>query len=246
MRPRIAILTAVLVAAVSLAHGDVPQVPALKSYVTDLTGTLSPAEVNLLSERLKTFEDSTSNQVVVAIVPTTGETPLEDYSLQVAQGSKVGQKGRNNGVVLLVAKDDRHIRIEVGYGLEGALPDALCGQIIRHEIGPRFQQGDYFGGISSGVDAIILATKGEYTGEEHGKGNSPLSGVIVPFVFIIFFIFFVIRNAFRPWRRRLGGFGPTMWGGSSFGGGGWSGGSSGGGFSGGGGSFGGGGASGGW
>ena len=237
---------------VLLASADEVQVPLLARYVTDQTGTLDAAQVNLLDARLRAFDDSTSNQVVVLMVPSIGDYPIEDYSLKVAEQNKIGQKDRNNGVLLLIAKDDRKMRIEVGYGLEGALPDILAGQIIRREINPHFREGDYFGGVSAGVDAIILATQGEYKAEK--KSSRDKAGSIVPFIIFFFDVFAIIRALFRPRRTIFGGFGPTMWGtglggrrGGGFWGGGFGGGGfGGGGFSGGGGSFGGGGASGGW
>lgn len=222
---------------------DVP-VPKVSRYVTDLTGTLEPGQVQLLEARLKAFEDSTSNQVVVLMMSTIGSESLEDFTLHIAETNKVGVKDRNNGILLFIATVDHKMRIEVGYGLEGALPDALSGQIIRREIAPRFKQGDYYGGISAGVDAIMLATKGEYSADKSRRQGSPASWF--PFLIVLIFVIIVVRNAFRPRRRFFGGFGPTMWGGGGWGGGSGGGGFGGGGFSGGGGSFGGGGASGGW
>ncbi|MGA9118867.1 MAG: TPM domain-containing protein [Bacteroidota bacterium] len=239
---------AFLLGLVLTAFADPVQVPKLSSYVTDLTGTLDPGQINLLSNRLRAFDDSTSNQVVVLMVPSLGDQPLEEYSLQVSESNKIGVKDRNNGVLLLIVKDERRMRIEVGYGLEGALPDALSGLIIRREIAPRFRNGDYFDGISAGVDAIMLATKGEYKGDK--KKQRDHVGNFFPFIVLFFVLFAFIRNIFRPRRTILGGFGPMMWGGGwgSGRGGGFGGGGGGGfgGFSGGGGSFGGGGSSGGW
>jgi uncharacterized protein len=247
--PLAALITLALLCCVPLpACGQEIPVPVLSSRVTDQTGTLAPAQRSMLEARLKAFEDSTSNQVVVLMIPTLGSESLEDFSLRVAESNKIGLKDRNNGVLVLIAKNDHRIRFEVGYGLEGALPDALSGQIVRREMTPRFRQDDYFGGISAGIDAVILATKGEYKAEKRRASDSPAGWL--PFVVVMVIILVVLRNAFRPRRRFFGGFGPTMWGGP-FTGGGWGGGSGGGGFggggfSGGGGSFGGGGASGSW
>jgi uncharacterized protein len=190
------------------------------------------------------------------------ESSIDDYAVRVARSWQIGQKGKNNGVLLLVFVQDHKLTIQTGYGMEGALPDLTCHQIIANEITPRFKQGDYDGGLSAGVAAIIAATKGEYKGtgrtvaEGQGNGrNSPDQHaswfVVIFFVIIVFFIFIPVFSQ----RRRGGGFltgfllgsgGFGGWSGGN-GGGGWSGGGGGNdSFSGGGGSFGGGGASGSW
>ena len=218
----------------------------LTRRVTDLTQTLTPSEVTALETKLKSFEDSTSTQVVVVMVSSIGESTIEEAALQVAEVNGIGRKGKDNGVLLFVAKDDRQMRIEVGYGLEGTLPDALAGQIIRKEITPWFRQGDFHAGIDAGITAIMAATRNEY------KADEPPSDTPFPFLIVLFILLFMLMM----WRRKkfLGGGGTPIFfpGGiprsGSWHSGGWSGGGggSGGGFSGGGGSFGGGGASGSW
>ena len=244
---RLMLIATALAVTVSCALADQFTPPKLAQYATDLTGTLRDGEIATLNAQLAQFESQTSNQVVVLMVPTIGDTPLEEASLKVAELNKIGRAGKNNGVLLFIAKDDHALRIEVGYGLEGALPDITSGQIIRHEIVPRFREGNYYGGISAGVDAIILATKNEYKGEPQGRDQQrfPIGAIIA--------IFIVLMIISRMGRRGGGGrppfiFFPPMGGGRSSGGfGGFGGGGfGGGGFSGGGGSFGGGGASGGW
>jgi uncharacterized protein len=218
-----------------------PQLPELKSYANDLTGTLDPDQISVLNNRLKTFDDSTSNQIVLLIVPTINDYPLEEYANEVAAKNKIGTKKNDNGILFLIVKDDKKIRIEVGYGLEGALPDALASSIIRNVVVPNFKRNDYYSGISEGIDAIVLATKGEYKAVEKKQSRNSFSGIIT----ILIIIFFLISSIFRGGRRRGGGFFfPGGFGGGGFSSGG--GGFSGGGFSGGGGGFGGGGASGGW
>jgi uncharacterized protein len=123
---------------------------------------LSPATVESLNATLHRHEQETSNQVVVHTIPSLGGETIEGYGLRLATQLQAGQKGRDNGVLLLVARDDRKVRIEVGYGLEGALPDVLCARIIREEIVPRFKQGDMDGGVAGGVDRILGAIRGEY------------------------------------------------------------------------------------
>lgn len=230
-------------------------VPQLRERVTDFTNTLSYDEWRTLESQLKTFEDSTSNQVVVLIIPTLGNNEIRDFGIRVTEKNKIGQKGKDNGVLLLIAKNDKEMTIEVGYGLEGVLPDALCDQIIRHEIRPYFQQGNFFGGIESGITAIMQATKGEYKASR--RSNNVFSWGAMLLAFGIFFVLF--SSLFtggrrygitsRGYRRSSywGGWGGGGFFGGGFGGGGFGGGGGGfGGFSGGGGSFGGGGASGGW
>jgi uncharacterized protein len=215
-------------------------VPELHDYVTDQTNTLSESERVFLNARLKRFDDSTSTQVVVVILPTIGQNALEDVSLKIVEASKVGRKGKDNGVLLLVVKNDRLMRIEVGYGLEGVLTDALSAEIIRHEIAPRFRTGDYAGGITAGADAIMKATRNEYKADPKAENKGKPTGF--PILLIVFIIFIVLSRLRRA-TRFFGG-----WGGfPPIGGGGFGGGlGGGGGFSGGGGSFGGGGSSGSW
>jgi uncharacterized protein len=226
-------------------------------YVTDQTGTLTSSEISSLEEKLSNFDKETSTQVVVYMMSTLGGESLEETSYDIAEKNGIGQKSKNNGVLLFIVKDDRKLRIEVGYGLEGALPDALAGQIIRKEITPYFKQGKYYEGIDAGVDAIMSATKGEYTQDKQysEKKNSdfgvgccgvPILVLVIFLFFGVFFVSSILRRIFG-WGR---GSGRSSWwnsgGWSSGSGSSWSSGSSFGGFSGGGGSFGGGGASGSW
>jgi uncharacterized protein len=189
------------------------------------------------------------------------DSSIEDYTVRVAQKWGVGQKGRDNGAVLFVFTADRKMFIQVGYGLEGALPDALAKQIIERELKPRFRQNDFAGGFTAAVNAMISATKGEYKaapqnlGRGRGSGGGGSGGFVCFFIgFIIFMFFLSALRGRRGYRRRGPGFifFPTGggWGGGGggwgAGGGGWGGGGGGGGFSSGGGSFGGGGAGGSW
>jgi uncharacterized protein len=214
--------------------------PRADGYVTDRAGLLSPSARAGLETTLRAFEEKTSNQVVVATFPSLEGDSLEDFSMRLAEAWKVGQKGRDNGAIFLIFKNDRKIRIEVGYGLEGVLPDALSGQIISQVVAPYFRNGDYSGGIVAGTDAIMKATQGEFKGVPRGDRSPDAGKVLVLFGVFFLFHFFVRRNSNTlAGRRGRGGFFLPMGGGSG-GGGGF------GGFSGGGGGFGGGGASGGW
>jgi len=248
MLPAIGILLVLLTCRASSQEVEIPKITR---YATDLTGTLNASQLSELDRRLKAFDDSTSTQIVALMVPTIGQYAIEEYSLKVAELNKIGRKGKDNGALLLIAKDDRKFRIETGYGLEGALPDALSGLIMRREIAPRFREGDYYGGILAGVEAIMLAVRGEYTADvkDRKREKNPIG--LFPFLIFLFVLFTFIRGIFG--RRRLSGRSYRGWGGippiiGGWGGGGGSFGGGGGfgGFSGGGGSFGGGGASGSW
>lgn len=230
------------------------EIPVLKNYANDLSGTLSNSELYTLNSALKTFDDSTSNQIVFLMINSLSGYSLESFTYETAAKNKIGSKKNNNGVLFFVSKEDRKMRIEVGYGLEGALPDALTSSIQRNEVRPYFKEGDYYSGIAAGLNAIMEATRGEYKGdkkEKEGKGRG------FPFIFIIILIIF-LSSIFRKGGGSGGGgvlpwiiLGSMMGGGRSRGGGFSSGGGFGGsggfgGFSGGGGSFGGGGSSGSW
>lgn len=136
-------------------------VPHLTRHVTDLTGTLTPQQVDALDAKLVALEQRKGAQLVVLMVPTTGDQDIESYSLAVAEANKIGRKGTDDGILLLVAKNDRKDRIEVGYGLEGAVPDAATARIRREFIESRFKQGDFYGGLDAGVDALIKLIDGE-------------------------------------------------------------------------------------
>jgi uncharacterized protein len=267
MRRRIYVSLLVSAAALALA-GVAPlladrydeQIPAKpERYVTDRPNVLGPGGAEALNAKLEQFERDTSNQVLVWIDEKVPEGfTLEDFTVRAAQKWGAGQKQEDNGAVLFVFTGDRKLRIEVGYGLEGAIPDATAHRIIEDEIVPRFRAGDYPGGIDAGANALMAAAKGEYrgTGRTVDEGKRRSSGQYSScLLFAIFFGVFVVmpivmrsRRAFRTFGRggwwSGGGWGGGGWSGGGFGGGGFGGG--GGGFSGGGGSFGGGGASGSW
>lgn len=231
-------------------RAQVVSVPQLHERVSDFTNTLEFTQWRALESQLKRFEDSTSTQIAVVIISSLQGEDITDYALKIAEANKIGKKGKDNGLLILIAKEDKKIRFEVGYGLEGSLPDALCDQIIRNEIRPRFRDGDFYGGISAGLNAAIQATKGEYKAEGTA-GDKVTSWGTILLAFIVFGMFGMSllgggrrygvssrgysRSGF--WGGGFGGGGGFFGGGGSGGGGGWSGG---------GGSFGGGGASGSW
>jgi len=155
-----AVLLAALLAGTAAPAAQKP-VPPLGGRVTDLTGTLTDGQRKQLENTLQAFESSKGSQVVVLLVPSTGEETIEQFGIRVADQWKIGRSGVDDGVILLVAKDDRALRIEVGRGLEGALPDATASRIINEIITPAFRNGNFFGGIEAGVGAIIKVVGGE-------------------------------------------------------------------------------------
>ncbi|MGV8018193.1 MAG: TPM domain-containing protein [Ignavibacteria bacterium] len=266
MKKLFSILCALLFLGNSLFSQDEPSrrlsdnPTSLKKYVVDETGTLTQSEINLLLKKLQDFDSETSTQIVVYMVESLNGESLEDVSVRIAEANKIGRKDRNNGVLLFIAKGDKKLRIEVGYGLEGVLTDAVSSKIIRNNISPYFRNNYYFEGINSGVDGIIAVAKGEYTNDKSSKKQKTDTGlmclgipifVLIVFGLIFFSIFMSIIRRIFGWNKRFYTGGKGWGGGGFFGGGGGffgGGGSSGGfgGFSGGGGSFGGGGASGSW
>jgi len=219
----------------------------LNGYVLDRADLLSTQQERSLEQALRDVENQTSNQIVVATFPSLEGESLEDVSMRMFSTWKMGQAGRDNGVLLSIFQKEQKIRIEVGYGLEGALPDITAGRIIKNDMGPYFKQSRWYEGIVAGLQGIIQATQGEYVGtgadkKERRQDGSNLLGLLFPLM-----VFLIIA------RGRGGGLGGFLLGsmiGSSLGRGGrggfGGGGFGGGGFSGGGGFGGGGGASGGW
>jgi uncharacterized protein len=254
-----------LLALLAAPAAALPIPPAPAHRVNDYAGALSAADRDRLEQKLIAREATSRNQVVVAIFRSLEGESLEDYSIRLAQAWRVGQKGLDNGVIFLVFLDDRKMRIEVGYGLEGNLTDAISSSILRDLVAPRFREGRLAEGIGAGLDGIDRALAGTYQrppgpnrGQPtHGFGWREVLGLIFVGLLLVTFVQNRIQSA--ALRRRgytggssgwggwggpfIGGFGGGL-GGGGFGGGGFSGG--GGGFSGGGGSFGGGGSSGSW
>jgi len=222
--------------------------PKPAQWFNDYAGVVSSDTASQLNAKLQQFERDTSNQVVVAVWrDMQTDSSVQDYTYRIAENWKVGNKDRKNGTILFVFINARKMFIQVGYGLEGALPDALAKRIIEDEIAPQFKKGDYTGGLTAGVDAILAATKGEYK----GKGSAASDSEGISWMFWIILAFIVLNTVSRITQFRRGGVlftGSGSGGGISFGGGrgGWSSGGGGGGFSSGGGSFGGGGAGGSW
>jgi len=155
------VIRALLILLLALPAWAQVAVPQLTARVTDLTGTLTQAQTASLEQMLQSFEARKGSQIAVLMVPTTAPEAIEQYALRVAERWKVGRKNVDDGAILVVAKNDRALRIEVGYGLEGALNDATANRIIREAIAPRFREGDFYGGINAGVDRMLRVIDGE-------------------------------------------------------------------------------------
>lgn len=168
------------------------EVPQYQGYVTDLAGMISPAERQRLEQTLLAFEQSDSTQIAVLTIPSLEGDALEDFSIRTVEAWKIGQKGKDNGVLLLVSKGDRKIRIEVGRGLEGVLTDLLAGRIVDQVISPRFKAGQLDQGFAAGVSAIISAARGEFksTGSP-GRGTRTSGRQSSLFNYLIFFAILV-------------------------------------------------------
>lgn len=144
----------------TLAMADAA-IPSLKAHVNDLTATLSACEVMHLEQKLQAFEKTKGSQIAVLMIPTTQPETIEQYSIRVAEAWQLGRKGIDDGILLLIAKNDRALRIEVGYGLEGVIPDAIAKRIIADIMTPHFKLGHFANGIDAGIEAIIHLIQGE-------------------------------------------------------------------------------------
>ena len=193
-------LVPLLVCVVAFAQVEVPQ---LRSPVTDLTGTLTAEQAAALDQRLRSFEAQKGSQIALLIVPTTQPETIEQYAIRVAETWKIGRRGTDDGIVLVVAIQDRAVRIEVGYGLEGALPDVIANRITDQVIVPRFREGDYYGGLSAAIDRIIAVLEGEPLPEPEQR-RAPSGegfGNLLPLLFMLVFVGSSIL------RRMFGAFG---------------------------------------
>jgi uncharacterized protein len=230
--------------------------PKPKNLVNDYAGILNNQQINDLERKLVAFDDSTSNQITLVTVKDLGGYEVADYAVNLGNQWGVGQSGKKNGIVFLIAPNERKVTIQTGYGLEPVLPDIIAGRIIREQVAPSFRNGNYYEGIDKAIDAIILYTGSEFKAEPEADNPYLILFLILGFLLLLLLFAYLTRNMTSQSRQIIRG-GGHSWngGGSNWGGGfgGWGGGSSGGGSSGGGGfggfgggSFGGGGASGSW
>ncbi|MFV0345786.1 MAG: TPM domain-containing protein [Bacteroidales bacterium] len=243
--------TLLLIFSLSISAQDIPQRPKVDKLVNDFAEILSPQQEQSLEYYLVRFSDSTSNQIAVVTTNDFGGTDIADYAQKLGQSWGVGQKDKNNGIVVVVKPKRGNARgeafISVGYGLEGAVPDALANRIVDNEMIPRFKQNDYYGGLYRGVNLLIGLCKGEYTADNVAAADDSAFMRYLKIFFVIGIIILIVAPRASPGGILIssGGFRGGRFGGG-FGGGSFGGGSSGGfgGF--GGGSFGGGGAGGSW
>jgi uncharacterized protein len=253
MRATLLCLMVIVALLCAPAFAEDPPLPPLTGRVVDRAEILSDATEAALSAKIEAHETATSDQIVVVTLPDLMGRPIEDWGLMLGRGWGIGQAGKNNGIVFLVAPNDRELRIEVGYGLEGSLPDATAHAIIENDVIPRFKQGDMEGGVTAGLDAILAALGGSYQPPpqpvytEFESTPFGIPDAVFPFVmfggFVLIGTLMSLRRRWDKKRNRYVWYIARSSGGSSsrsssFG--------SSGGFSGGGGSFGGGGASGKW
>jgi uncharacterized protein len=181
-------------------------VPPLTGRVVDQTGTLSAGDIASLTQTLKDLETRKGSQIAVLIVPTTEGEAIEPFSLRVAEAWKIGRKKIDDGALLVIAKNDRRLRIEVGYGLEGALTDVTTKRIIDEDITPKFKSGDFAGGISAGVDRMVRIANGEKLPEpEPPHWQSPGQFDIDPFNPVVIAIVFIVGAVLRAALGRLVG-----------------------------------------
>ena len=176
MRRLLALLALCLPALLAVAAAEAVPIPALTARITDLTASLSAAQAGELEARLAAFEAKKGSQVVVLVLPTTQPEPIEQFGIRLLDAWKIGRKGIDDGAILIVAKDDRRLRIEVGYGLEGVLNDATAKRIIDETITPKLKAGDLPGGIAAGVDAILAVVDREDLPAAAGHTSSAASG----------------------------------------------------------------------
>ena len=247
----------------SFAAAADPAFPPLTGRVVDAANLLTPDARARLEDKLKAYEEKTSDQIVVATVPSLGDLTIEDYANMLFRSWGLGQKGKNNGALLLIAPKERKLRIETGYGAEGALTDAASSTILNTVVAPKFRHGDFAGGIEAGVDQMlaILGSDAEESGRKGAEKTSSQDDIlseVLPLIILMLVLFFLFRSRVGPdaaryhrtrngsWIITSGGFGGGFGSGGFGGGFGGGGGGFGGGFSGGGGSSGGGGASGSW
>ena len=260
---RLTLLISLLVCLNTFSQGInkvVPSKPATPKLVNDLANVLTPEQEQALESKLVAYDDSTSTQIAVVTMATTGDYPIEDVGLEILRQWGVGNKEKDNGIVLLAAISDRAITIRTGYGMEGSIPDITAKNIIENDVLPAFREGNYYRGFDEATNSIIKAAAGEYKAPEGYRKKAKGGGISLGRIIMAFIILMIVLNMFgggggkgggfmsRRGYRGVGGpvFFPGGFGGGGFGGGG-GGGFGGGGFGGfGGGGGGGGGASGNW
>ncbi|TRZ74671.1 MAG: TPM domain-containing protein [Bacteroidetes bacterium] len=194
---KILFLPAFIIFTITLAAQDIPERPVPPRLVNDYAAVLSPDEAARLEQKLVSFNDSTSTQIILVIVKSLNGYDKNDYAQRLGQKWGVGQKGRNNGIVILVKpkypNEKGEASIQTGYGLEGVLPDITCKQIVDNEMIPKFVQGDYYGGVSAGIAVVMSITKGEFTAGQYGKRARQQKpyGFLVPIIILMIIVFWI-------------------------------------------------------
>ena len=198
-----------------LVAQNIPNRPSPARTVNDLVGVMSSGETQQLEQKLKSYMDSTSTQIVVVTVKSVGDYAMEEVALKILRDWGVGQKGKDNGIVLLCAIEDRKIYISTGYGMEGVLPDMICKRIIDQDIKPAFRQKAYYQGFDDATTSIIQAARGEYQGDDSNQNAGGGDGlfIILMVLFILFIIYranrngntMVSRRGHSPWNNSGGG-----------------------------------------
>ncbi len=193
-----------------VAQSSIPEKP--NAYVLDLSSKLNSDEKNALEQKLRAYADSTSTQFAIVVVPTTGGRDPYDYAMEIGKTWGVGQKDKNNGVVILIASEDRKIRIVTGRGIEDVLPDAICKRIINRILKPALQKGAYYDGLDQATSEMMQRASGNFKNEEQAEDDQP--GIPPVLILFLLFVILSIINAFR--NRGGGGRGPGSRGGGMF------------------------------
>jgi len=179
---------------VSQAQEVLPK-PNPPKLVTDKANVLSKEQLDILERKLVALDDSTSNQIAIVLLPTLDGYPIEEYANKLFRDWGIGNAKTNNGVLIIAAIEDRKIRIEVGYGLEGAIPDIIASNIIQNDIGPNFREGNYYRGLDKAIESLSKAAVGEYNVKKVKKGNRGTSGKsILGFVLILFVVLMIVAR----------------------------------------------------
>lgn len=190
MLKKLVLFINLLIIGFAAAGQDLPE--KSNTLVTDYTNTLQAEQKALLEHKLVMFDDSTSTQIAVVIIKSTGAYDINEYTQKLGRAWGVGQKGKNNGIVILVAIADRKVSIQTGYGAEGAVPDAITHEIIQNDITPRFKEGNYYAGLDDGTNSLIKYMKGEYKAgkkKTDSDDGGPIGFVIIIIVVILIIIF---------------------------------------------------------
>jgi uncharacterized protein len=196
---------------------DFPERPVPPRLVNDFTGLLSESEINSLEHKLVAFNDSTSTQIAIIIVKDLNGYSKADYAQRIAEKWGIGKKELNNGVLILIrptTPDSKgEVEIATGYGLEGAIPDLTCAEIVDNDILPAFRRGDFYGGLNKATSTIMALARGEYTAEQYGKNNKKGAAKAAPFgiIIVIFIIIMILRNSGRSNHSNISRSGLPFW-----------------------------------